>query len=103
LRGFPNLESTGVGDAVVLRELVIRCPKLGGEVSFAYCEREGERLPCVRMIRCWSWRVPAVERYLRLKLTTQEWERCFGRPPQEKMASLVEMMEAARKRCEPSE
>lgn len=82
----------------MLRELLIRCPKLGGEVSFAYCEEEGGRLPCPRMIRCWSWRVPAVERYLRLKLRAEDWERCFGQAPQEKMIVLVELADAARKR-----
>jgi hypothetical protein len=50
------------------------------------------------MIHCWSWRIPAVERYLRLKLTEEEWERCFGRAPEEKVAGLIELMEAARKR-----
>ena len=78
---------------------MIRCPKLGGEVSFAYCEEEGGGLPCARMIQCWSWRIPAVERYLRLKLTAEEWDRCFGQVPKEKMASLIELIDAARKRC----
>jgi hypothetical protein len=49
------------------------------------------------MIHCWSWRIPAVERYLRLKLGEEEWERCFGQAPRDKMASLVELIDAARK------
>ncbi|MCU0573318.1 MAG: hypothetical protein MUC41_10025 [Syntrophobacteraceae bacterium] len=87
----------------MFRQMLIRCPKLGGEVSFAYCEEEGGPLPCARMIQCWSWRIPAVERYLRLKLTEEEWERCFGQAPKEKMAALVELIDSARKRCEPGE
>ncbi|MCU0588378.1 MAG: hypothetical protein MUF52_09500 [Syntrophobacteraceae bacterium] len=81
----------------MFRELLIRCPKLGGEVTFAYCEDEAGALPCSRMIHCWSWRIPAVERYLRLKLGEEEWERCFGQAPRDKMASLVELIDAARK------
>lgn len=83
----------------MFRELLIRCPKLGGEVTFAYCEKEGGQLPCSRMLHCWSWRIPAVERYLRLKLTEEQWERCFGQTPKEKVACLIELMDAARKRC----
>jgi hypothetical protein len=28
------------------RELIMRCPRLGGEVPFSYCEREAGDLPC---------------------------------------------------------
>lgn len=87
----------------MFRELLIRCPKLGGEVSFAYCEEEGGALPCARMIHCWSCRIPAVERYLRLKLSEEDWACCFGQAPKDKMASLIELIDAARKRCEEEE
>jgi hypothetical protein len=53
--------------------LELRCPKLGGEVTFAYCLVEGE-------------------------LTQEQWDRCFGKTPKDKMVSLVELIEAAKKR-----
>lgn len=84
----------------MFRELLIRCPKLGGEVTFAYCEMEGGAFPCPRMVHCWSWRLPAVERYLRARLGDEECERYFEQAPKEKMASIVESMEAARNRSE---
>ena len=77
--------------------LEIRCPKLGGEVTFAYCLVEGGDLPCSRTIACWQQYFP-VETHLRAKLTQEQWDRCFGKTPKEKMVSLVELIEAAKKR-----
>ena len=79
--------------------LEIRCPKLGGEVTFAYCLVEGGDLPCPRTIVCWQQYFP-VETHLRAKLTQAQWDRCFSQTPKGKMVSLVELMEAAKKRQE---
>ena len=76
--------------------LEIRCPKLGGEVTFAYCLTEGGDLPCPRTIVCWQPYFP-VETLLRKKLTQEQWDRCFGQKPKEKMVSLIELIEAAKK------
>jgi hypothetical protein len=77
--------------------LELRCPKLGGEVTFAYCLVEGGDLPCSRTIACWQQYFP-VETHLRAKLTQEQWDRCFGKTPKDKMVSLVELIEAAKKR-----
>jgi hypothetical protein len=77
--------------------LEIRCPKLGGEVTFAYCQREGGDLPCPRVLACWQ-RHFAVETYLRRKLTQAHWDRCFNRPSKDKVSTLIELIEAAKKR-----
>jgi hypothetical protein len=77
--------------------LVLRCPKLGGEVTFAYCQREGGDLPCPRTIACWQPYFP-VEIYLRTRLTQEQWQRCFNRVPKEKVITLIELIEAAKKR-----
>ena len=77
--------------------LELRCPKLGGEVTFAYCLVEGEGLPCSRTIACWQQYFP-VETHLRAKLTQEQWDRCFGKTPKEKIVSLVELIEAAKER-----
>jgi len=39
-----------------------------------------------------------VEARLRAKLTEEQWDRCFGKAPKEKIVSLVELIEAAKKR-----
>jgi hypothetical protein len=78
-------------------QLEIRCPKLGGEVTFAYCRREGGDLPCPRTLLCWQPHFP-VESYLRSQLTQTEWDQCFNRPPKDKISTLIELIEAAKQR-----
>ena len=77
--------------------LELRCPRLGGEVTFAYCQVESGNLPCSRTIACWQNYFP-VENYLRTKLTQVQWDRCFNRQPKEKVVTLIELIEEAKKR-----
>jgi hypothetical protein len=78
-------------------DLEIRCPRLGGEVTFAYCETEGGDLPCPRILLCWEPHLP-IEPYLRKKLTRTQWHACFGQPAKDKMTTLIELIEAAKER-----
>ena len=75
----------------------IRCPRLGGEVTLVYCLKEGGDIPCPRTLVCWRPYFD-VEAQLRAKLTEEQWDRCFGKTPKEKIVSLVELIEAAKKR-----
>ncbi len=79
-----------------MEQLQMRCPRLGGEVTFDYCLKEGGDLPCPRTVRCWGPYMP-VEAYLRQHLTREQWDRCFNREPGEKIASLIELIETAKK------
>jgi len=79
------------------KRLEIRCPKLGHQVSFDYCEIEGGDIPCSRIIACWKDFIP-VETYLRKKLTPEQWNRCFKQTPKEKISSIIELIEAAKAR-----
>jgi len=81
------------------RELVMRCPRLGGEVSFAYCEQEAGDLPCRQTIRCWESSFP-VESHLRGTLAPASWERFCGQAPRDRIATLIDMVEAVRQRQE---
>jgi len=81
------------------RALLMRCPRLGGEVSFSYCEREAGELPCRQIIRCWEAGFP-VETYLRETLTEQDWERFCGQVPQDRITTLIDLAEAVRRRKE---
>ena len=76
--------------------LEIRCPRLGGEVTFFYCRRERDNLPCPRIIECWEVYFP-VEKYLSSKLSPEEWECCFNQVPKNKVMTLIELIEAAKK------
>jgi len=77
-------------------QMEIRCPKLGGQVTFAYCLKEAGELPCARIINCWQPYFP-VEDYLRKRLTDADWECCFNKKPKEKILTLLELIEAAKK------
>ena len=77
--------------------LEIRCPRLGGEVTFAYCRYEQGNLPCPRTIGCWRNHVP-VEAYLREVLTPGEFASCFNELPKDRVSVIFEAVEAARKR-----
>jgi hypothetical protein len=78
-------------------ELEIRCPRLGGEVTFSYCEREGGDRPCLRIINCWQPVFP-VETYLRGSMSQDAWESFSGQTPKDKVSTLIELVEAAKKR-----
>lgn len=78
-------------------KLEIRCPRLGHELTFAYCRREGGDLPCPRVIQCWEAFFP-VEKYLRESLRPGDWERFAGQAPQDKRVSLFDLIEQARSR-----
>lgn len=78
-------------------DLEIRCPRLGGGVTFAYCQQEGGDLPCPRILACWQLHFD-VGAFLKERLSEAEWDRCFNRPPKDKMTTLIEMIEAAKKR-----
>ncbi len=83
----------------MLEEKELRCPKLGGQVRFSYCLKEGGDIPCSRIIKCWQPYLP-VEAYLRKRLTDADWERCFNQEPKPKMMTLIELIEAAKKNKE---
>jgi hypothetical protein len=80
-------------------QLQMRCPRLGGEVTFGYCRNEGGDIPCPRILICWQPYFP-VEAYLRGKLTSDQWDRCFNRAPKQKVLSLLELIDEAKKRLE---
>jgi hypothetical protein len=78
-------------------ELEIRCPKLGGEVTFAYCKQENRGLPCARALVCWQYTFP-VAAHLRETLTKEQWAHCFHTPPKDRLSSLLEVIEEAKKK-----
>jgi hypothetical protein len=74
---------------------MIRCPKLGDEMTFAYCLREGGNLPCVRIIRCWS-PVFDIESFLKGHLSEKRWLKFINTKAPDKITSLIELIEAAK-------
>jgi hypothetical protein len=78
--------------------LEIRCPRLGGEVTFSYCEREGGDKPCMRIVTCWNPFFP-VETYLKESLAQEGWERFSRQTSKDKVSTLIELVEAAKMRA----
>jgi len=76
--------------------LQIRCPRLGGEVTFAYCRVEGGDIPCMRIIACWQSCL-SIAGYLEEILTPAQTERFCGLRPKDKVVSLIELIESAKK------
>jgi hypothetical protein len=79
--------------------LEMRCARLGGEVKFSYCRKEGGELPCLRVINC---RYPffPIEQYLRETMTEESWNAFVGQIPKDKITTLIELIEAAKKHAQ---
>jgi hypothetical protein len=78
-------------------ERKIRCPKLGGPVTFSYCRVESIGEPCPRLIQCWR-EIFDVESYLRSILGENGMARSVQEAPKPKLATLVELIEQAKSR-----
>jgi hypothetical protein len=74
----------------------IRCPRLGGQITFGYCRCENRGRPCARAIDCWSDHFDA-EAFFRKIMTEEEYVHCFCQPPKNKLDTLLEMIEQAKK------
>ena len=74
-----------------------RCPRLGGPVSFSYCKTcDEDHQPCFKIIDCW-WETFDVVRYLKDHLSEEQFNRLNKATPRPKIASLVELIEKAKK------
>jgi hypothetical protein len=74
---------------------LIRCPKLGDEMTFSYCMREAGDLPCARIVHCWSSFFD-IESFLKEKLPPEKWDGFANSKPSDKVTSLIELIEAAK-------
>jgi hypothetical protein len=72
-------------------EKIIRCPRIGGDVSFILCRTENNFLPCRWIVGCWQTRMD-IQKFLDEHYSEEEQER-FLMSPRPKLASLVEMIE----------
>jgi len=75
-------------------ELLIRCPKLGALITFAYCRIEASGLPCTRALSCWRDRFP-VESFFKEILSDKEWKNQFEAHAKPKLSSLLELVDSA--------
>jgi hypothetical protein len=78
-----------------LGEKLMRCPRLGHEITFSYCLQESIDLPCSRILHCWS-PVFNIETMLQKKLPKDVWQKFINSQPKDKVTSIVELIEAAK-------
>ena len=97
--GFVDDDEIGSADKKMnsYREWVMRCPRLGGEVPFSYCEREAGDLPCRQVVRCWESGFP-VEKYLRETIMPEAWERFCRQIPKDRMTTILDVAQTAGQR-----
>jgi hypothetical protein len=76
-----------------------RCPRLGGPVGFKYCMACEGDAPCAKVVDCW-WETFDVVRFLRDNLPPERFEQLMRARPKPKIASLVELIDQARRRDE---
>ena len=76
-----------------------RCPMLGHDVPFSYCRTPGRQLPCSRIFDCW-WETFDVETFLRGHFSEDQIAEILA-PRKDKAATLIELIEKARKANEP--
>jgi hypothetical protein len=74
---------------------LIRCPKLGDEMTFGYCLQESGDLPCARIIQCWQAAFD-VAALLKKHLTPGQWKRFTCAEPKDKIINLIEIIEKAK-------
>jgi hypothetical protein len=74
---------------------ITRCPRLGQEIPLSYCLQESIDLPCQRIMHCWSSAFD-VAAYLQNKLPKELWLKFINVQPKEKLAGIVELIEAAK-------
>lgn len=73
---------------------------MGNSVSFHYCMTCGEdTLPCFKLGDCW-WEYFDVAAYLKSKLSKEQFDRFVSSKPKPKVASLLDLIEQAKKRLE---
>jgi hypothetical protein len=79
------------------RSMIIRCPRLGGEVPFSFCEKEAGDLPCRLVVSCWANYFP-IEEYLEKTLTPEALEILYSQRPRDRIATILDIAAAVRKR-----
>ena len=76
-------------------DLTRYCPKLGHDVPFGYCRMPSAELPCRGIVGCWQTEMD-VAAFLAAHYTPEQIAR-LAAPPPDRMYTLVELIERARR------
>lgn len=80
------------------QDLLLRCGRLGHEVTFGYCRRENFGKPCRLILNCW-WEEFDVRAFLEAELPKEDMvavEQAHGSPAPSKVGNLMALIERAK-------
>lgn len=72
-------------------QIEVRCPLLGGEVTFGYCRKLADGLPCHKALVCFAMKFPVAE-YFRRLLKPETFQKVFLSPQPERMEKLLKVV-----------
>lgn len=73
----------------------IRCPRLGHQINFSYCEIENSGIPCFKTLDCW-YSYFDVQKFLEDKLSKADFQKAFIDKGQPKVLSLLDLIAKAK-------
>jgi hypothetical protein len=85
------------------QDVILRCRRLGHEVSFEYCRQEMQGRPCRLILDCW-WEQFDVRAFLRANLPEAlmtEVETAGTAQPPPKVLTLLDLIEQTKTRLAP--
>ena len=74
----------------------IRCPRLGHQINFSYCEIENSGIPCFKTLDCW-YNYFDVHAFFKKRLSSKDFKKAFITKGQSKVFSLMDLIEKAKK------
>jgi hypothetical protein len=72
------------------------CRMLGHGVPFKYCRTTAQGVPCRKILDCWFESIP-IREYMEAHYSPEELERIL-KAPENKVSSLLDLIEQARRR-----
>jgi hypothetical protein len=84
----PNATSLDHHDALEMW----RCTQLGGPVTFNYCRRMNQGLPCRQLKQCWQERMD-VESYVQDNFTPEEIQEAFAEKAPGRMGYVFDILQ----------
>jgi len=69
---------------------------LGHWLNFSYCRQENNGLPCRKIVDCWFDKIP-IEKFLKENYEEEKISYIF-KPSKQKITSIIELIEQAKKR-----
>jgi hypothetical protein len=76
-------------------QIELYCPKLGHHLTFKYCRSENMGIPCSRVIKCCSDKIP-IQTYIHDHFSRTQVEKIF-KGPVTKINSILQIVQQVHK------